>query len=406
MKRIAAVLTCLIIVFSFIVPSAAFEAQDRLTPAPEILSFETDALMQEHTVSLVHSLAVAEQLREMVYLLALEKYKSEEALMASPDSYLAYKTALYLEISETAYTWTAVKKLTGENFTLNAQDILSFIGKESASRVFIRLTLASENFLNEDTEKVYIYTPSQEVAIYLGSDGRLIPSDLEIKFGGALQQSIPLHSPEVKGYIFDGWSLKDNVRINAIGAGTEKITLKAHFIPMTYEINYVLTTDITYPFGRADNTKNPVAYEVGTGAKLYQIVSPVAGYTFGGWYASADFSGDKVTEITPDQTGDRIFYARWISDADIEQEKILERQKYIREKKFGDPDGDGSITAADARYVLRAAVGLESPEYERLRRVDYYNNGVISSESARITLRLAVGLENLYDILLENGLLP
>ena len=406
MKRVFAAFMCLIIAFSCTVYAAAFEAQDRLTPDPEINSFATDTDMKEYTVSFSHSLSVAEQLREMVYQLALDRYKTEEALIASPDSYLAYETGLYLEISENSYSWTAVKKLDGEALTLNAEDILAFIEKDYVPRVYVRLTLASENFRDEGVSKVYIYTPSDEVAIYLTDDGRLIPTGTEILFGEALQQSISLHTPTVKGYIFDGWSESDGVRINAIPEGRDRITLKAHFIPMKYEINYVLTTDITYPFGRADNTKNPVEYEVGTGAKLYSISSPVVGYTFGGWYTCADFSGDRVTEISPEETGDKLFYARWISDAELEEVKRLERLQYIRDKKFGDPDGDGSITATDARYVLRAAVGLESPDYERLSRVDYYNNGVVSSESARITLRLAVGLENLYDILLENGLLP
>lgn len=406
MKRILAAFTCLIIAFSFTVRPAAFEAQDRLTPDPEIHSFLTDSDMKEYTVSFSHSLSVAEELREMVYLLALDRYKTEEALMASADNYLASKTGLYLEISENGYTWTAVRRIENENLTLTAEDILGFLCRDSADRVYVRLTLASENFRDEGISKVYIYTPSDEVEIYLTPDGRLIPAGVEICFDEALQQGIHLHTPTVKGYIFDGWSEGDGVRINAIPEGRGSITLDAHFIPMKYEINYVLTTDITYPFGRADNTKNPVEYEVGTGAKLYSITSPVVGYTFGGWYASADFSGGRITEVMPDETGDKLFYAKWISDADLEEEKRLERLQYIKDKKFGDPDGDGSITAADARYVLRAAVGLESPDYERLCRVDYYNNGVVSSESARITLRLAVGLENLYDILLENGLLP
>ena len=78
----------------------------------------------------------------------------------------------------------------------------------------------------------------------------------------------------------------------------------------------------------------------------------------------------------------------------------------LEEITVRDADGDGKITASDARYVLRAAVGLEAADKEKLKRVDYFGTGRISSENARLTLRIAVGLDSLYDILLENGILP
>ena len=160
------------------------------------------------------------------------------------------------------------------------------------------------------------------------------------------------------------------------------------------------------PFGRADNSKNPVSYTVGEGARLYDIKSPIGGYTFGGWYLSSDFSGERVAEIPSDETGDVLLYAKWISDKEAEENKKLEREQFIKDNRFGDPDGDGKITASDARYVLRAAVGLEAADKEKLKRVDYFGTGKISSENARLTLRIAVGLDSLYDILLENGILP
>ena len=36
------------------------------------------------------------------------------------------------------------------------------------------------------------------------------------------------------------------------------------------------------------------------------------GFTFDGWYAAADFSGDKVTSIPVGATGDKAFYAKWV----------------------------------------------------------------------------------------------
>ena len=61
---------------------------------------------------------------------------------------------------------------------------------------------------------------------------------------------------------------------------------------------------------------------------------------------------------------------------------------------FGDADGDGSISAADARLVLRAAVGLDSPVNRAIMDVD--GDSEITASDARLVLRYSVGLENAF----------
>lgn len=399
MKKLTALFLCLILILSLSVPSFAVESQVNL-PAPEIKGFSMDA-DGKLQAEILHSLESAEELRNIVYDIALEKHGSVEALLASPERYLTYKTGLYLEISPDGEVWETVRNLSDNNFTLSAEDLLPF---SADSTVFIRILLASENFRNADTEKVYVYRESEAVSL-MTDKNTVIPVGIPLKFGDGLAEDFPLFIPEKKGYIFDGWSADTDKRIGKIPAGTKEITLTAHFIPMVYEINYVLTTDINYPFGRADNSKNPVFYTVGEGAKLCDIKSPIGGYTFMGWYTDSAFSGEKVSEIEKNETGDRLFFAKWVSDKDLEEAERLKNEQYIRDNKFGDPDGDGAVTASDARYVLRAAVGLEEADEEKLKRVDFFGTGKISSENARTTLRIAVGLDNLYDILLKNGIL-
>ena len=58
----------------------------------------------------------------------------------------------------------------------------------------------------------------------------------------------------------------------------------------------------------------------------------------------------------------------------------------------GDANGDGSVTAEDARLTLRAAVRLDSPsDYARLA-MDVDSDGSITAGDAREILRTAVGL--------------
>ena len=62
---------------------------------------------------------------------------------------------------------------------------------------------------------------------------------------------------------------------------------------------------------------------------------------------------------------------------------------------YGDGDGDGKITSADARYALRASVGLEKTNeascYYKAANVD---GDKLSSSDARAILRASVGLED------------
>ncbi|MBR5423308.1 MAG: hypothetical protein IK108_04780 [Clostridia bacterium] len=72
----------------------------------------------------------------------------------------------------------------------------------------------------------------------------------------------------------------------------------------------------------------------------------------------------------------------------------------------GDVDGDGRVTAADARLALRASVGLEkyTAGSAKFTAADYNSDGRITAEDARAILRISVGLPadggaNQYDIL-------
>lgn len=69
---------------------------------------------------------------------------------------------------------------------------------------------------------------------------------------------------------------------------------------------------------------------------------------------------------------------------------------------LGDVDADGAVTTADARFVLRYAVGLGNFDKvisncctdASFKAADYDKNGKIEAADARMTLRAAVGLAN------------
>lgn len=61
---------------------------------------------------------------------------------------------------------------------------------------------------------------------------------------------------------------------------------------------------------------------------------------------------------------------------------------------FGDVNSDGSITADDARTVLRASVGLTQLSDEEKIFADMNRDGRITADDARTILRISVGLED------------
>ena len=61
---------------------------------------------------------------------------------------------------------------------------------------------------------------------------------------------------------------------------------------------------------------------------------------------------------------------------------------------MGDADGNGKITAADARYSLRASVGLETITEKLLALLDVNKDKAITAADARLILRASVGLED------------
>ena len=77
-----------------------------------------------------------------------------------------------------------------------------------------------------------------------------------------------------------------------------------------YSIAYILNGGAW-----ADGYMPPVKYQSGEMVILPGKTELVyAGYTFSGWFLSADFNGEPVVQIKPDESGDILLYARWDCD--------------------------------------------------------------------------------------------
>ena len=106
-------------------------------------------------------------------------------------------------------------------------------------------------------------------------------------------------------YVFGGW-YQDAACTNPWNFDKDKVmenlVLHAKWDPEPYEITYELD-------GGTNSEANPATY---TAEDTVKLADPVkAGYSFLGWYTSADGTGTKVTEIAAGSRGAKTFYALW-----------------------------------------------------------------------------------------------
>ena len=424
MKRFLSIFLSVIIIFSFILSASALTIQFEAATRPEITDFSLVSSDNgaDINVTFTHFTHEAEEMRQFLYSLILEKHGTDEKISNSNEKYILSDTKLYCEISTDNHFYSIIGELSENSFSLSLyDDILPFLYKAGESipslsengRLYLRVTMASESITDKDTDTVYVYAPSEHIEITLPSFCYIlhdVPSDVTIPvkiplfFSEPLSEKIVLPNLLRKGYEFGGW-YENSTAIGVIPAGTEKMILKTKWNPLTYEINYVTSINLNTSFGKVNLTDMPVKYTVGEEVKIKSIDAPL-GYVFKGWYADESFSGERITCIPAGTTGDITLFAKWITTDEAAEIKKQEQLEYIKEQKYGDLDSDGKITANDARMVLRATVKLDNYDYEIMRRADYYGTGKILASNARTTLRISVGLDNLYDILLKNGVLP
>jgi uncharacterized repeat protein (TIGR02543 family) len=121
--------------------------------------------------------------------------------------------------------------------------------------------------------------------------------------------AITLEAATRIGYRFDGWyrdaGFSSAVTGIAIPSGaTGAKTFYAKWTIIEYTITYNLND------GTIDADANPTTYTVEDAA--ITLATPTReGYTFVGWFDTADLSGSKVTDIAAGSTGDKTFYAKW-----------------------------------------------------------------------------------------------
>ena len=118
--------------------------------------------------------------------------------------------------------------------------------------------------------------------------------------------------------------------------------------------------------------------------KTVEKVLPATGHRYGEWKT--------VSSPTWRASGKE---QRTCSDCGESETRETARLTHLAAKQCpaGDADMDGKITAADARLILRLAVGFDDGlDADQHKKADYDGKSGVSSGDARCVLRLSVGL--------------
>ena len=127
-------------------------------------------------------------------------------------------------------------------------------------------------------------------------------------------EQLPLELPEPtakEGMKFAGWCLKEDLSDEAksyLPVGTVgDVTVYAKYVSATEEIKGTISYEVD---GGTLSDGAATEYVAGTALAITATASK-DGYKFIGWYLTADFSGDAVTEIKASQLGDVVLYAKY-----------------------------------------------------------------------------------------------
>ena len=150
---------------------------------------------------------------------------------------------------------------------------------------------------------------SQEYTVTFNANGGSVSTTSTTTKDGKLE-SLP--TPTYDGYTFLGWYTQkdggDEVTTKTVF--TNDTTIYAHWSEQAAQ-EYTVTFNAN---GGTINSGVITSYTYGVGATLPTDVTR-EGYTFAGWYASADFSGDAVKAISAEDTGNKTYWAKWTANA-------------------------------------------------------------------------------------------
>ena len=155
-----------------------------------------------------------------------------------------------------------------------------------------------------------------------------------------------------EGYTFGGWYTNSSFTGEAITSIGEAETGNKYYYAKWIGKTYSVTLNSN---GGTINSGNITNYECGISVTLPMDITK-EGYMFGGWYDNSSFTGNNITRISTTETGDKIYYAKWIGNS----------YRVTFYKNGGDINGD---------YISNYTYGTESTLPTNVTKANYTFGG-------------------------------
>ena len=220
------------------------------------------------------------------------------------------------DTKEAAEAITSLGSLPGYNMTKVSNGVFEYnLGKVDSSKYIV---YAFNNGIQEEVAAIAVSeipdttggsssggetTASYRIEHYkenkAGDGYELVNGDTE-EPTGIVGETKTATAKGYTGFTYDAAASSASGRVTADG----QLVLKLYYKRNSYAIHYECD---------GGSNSNPSSYRYGVGLTLQAPAKE--GYTFAGWYDNADHSGNPVTAIGTDRTGEITLYAKWERNA-------------------------------------------------------------------------------------------
>ena len=242
------------------------------------------------------------------------------------------------------------------------------------------MTLTGKNNIikaNEIADATFVVTPTSFTgedytgfSVYIDDSSTALATD-KYKIEKVENELILTIKHEKFANKVSGDKIKVTVKHNGYMDASGEITI----LDAVY--NVTLNTNGGVLANESDNITN---YTHGT---VVTLPTPTkVGYKFEGWYENKDFTGNKVTMITADSEGDKVYYAKWIAET------------YAISYELNDgiiADGE-NVTS----YTYGVGATLPTPTKAHYKFGGWYEKSDFSGESVKTIRTNEIGAKTYY----------
>ncbi len=271
--------------------------------------------------------------------------------------------AQWIASDETAYKVVHKQQnIENDEYTIVTEDTQNLTGTTGESVTpavktytgFTSPSTQTETILADGSlEIVYLYNRTlHDVTFVVDENKATVDGDLDftgVKYGATI--TAPTVTAEA-GYEFTGWDETVETEVTTGATYTAAFTIK------TYTIAYNLDGGAL----KAEET-NPTSYNIES--ELITLNNPEkTGYTFGGWFKNAGFTGNAVETIAKGSTGNLDLHVQWIP-SDETAYKVVHKQQNIENDEYTivteDTQNLTGTTGESVTPAVKTYTGFTSP---------------------------------------------